>query len=528
MSSSEVVQLVAVVREQTCRFIATLPNQPQTLPEMPPMITDGEGLYETNLRLVLRYLKHVNKLCKRQGALDSSNGLLHQRAIVKQIHDMDHGLAKLSLPFEIPAGVKAVAEKVETSEALRQSLNASWPTNYTSTTSTTQSTTTSSHLLDASECKNETSMNTVPLMPDGGREGTTAASYTVAVEGHVPNPPVTDKFVENTQDATSKVDNIAPIEACLKENASIDGEIAFRFEGESAEIPLSRSPPSELQKFRFRHASDSYPQKPRDIDSYTPQDRAVSLPTRCEHPMPPCFLRWSGETLGEFICDVEVDDVKLYNKVRWLALLQEPEAAAFLGRWPSPATLKDFMQKHHLEWVVRVRGKWDWESKMANRVPANCNAISTNQPSVTSYTDNSVDQDGLDSVSVEDSVGKESKHKDLTPGGLENVSVEDSVEKDGKHKDLTPAGLENVSMEDSIEEGGENSYFTPPALESVSMEDSVEEDSENRVLSPAALVQESPQGETTNDETTNDETTNDETTNDETTNDETTNDETTN
>ncbi|KIW92417.1 uncharacterized protein Z519_07401 [Cladophialophora bantiana CBS 173.52] len=124
--------------------------------------------------------------------------------------------------------------------------------------------------------------------------------------------------------------------------------------------------------------------------------------------MASCFLRWSGETLEEFIRGVEVDDTKVNNK--------QLDTVAFLGRWPSPKTLKDFMQMRHLEWVVRVGGKWDLESKMAGaQESAHCSDTRHEEPPVEKSPDDSRGQDGLAIGEVEDTVEKHGVNEVLEP-----------------------------------------------------------------------------------------------------------------
>ncbi|OAG40052.1 hypothetical protein AYO21_05733 [Fonsecaea monophora] len=397
MSSANVTQFVNTLREQTRRFIAELPDRSFMLPEIPPMVTDDEDLVVANLRLVLRYLKQVNKLCKRQAATDSSVKVLQHRALVKQFHDVGDWSAKLPPPFETPEAVKEVPRQTPAEERLKRLMSIPWPTKHPSTPAPTQSASTSLPLPGAGGCNNETPGSPVQSEEVGPSEGKTVARDTI----------------QNEPDATSRIDNNMPSENCAKADASIDTGIALKFQGTDSDIAKAESPPpqppSELRSFRFRHASDPLQVKTSEIDNDTHQkNRAVSLPVKCEDPMQSCFLRWSGETLEEFIRGVEVDDAKHVNKQRWLFLIQQPDPVAFLGRWPSPAQLKDFMQMHRLEWVVRVRGKWDWEPKpVAVQESADCCVNSVEEfPAerdvVSSVDQAAVDQDGVESSKVAD------------------------------------------------------------------------------------------------------------------------------
>ena len=80
-----------------------------------------------------------------------------------------------------------------------------------------------------------------------------------------------------------------------------------------------------------------------------------------------CFLRLSGETLIQFITGIDVASHSLKNKVLWLSVLEYPEVAEALGRWPSPRKLLALMPIFGLERIVRVDGTqaWNWEANDA-------------------------------------------------------------------------------------------------------------------------------------------------------------------
>ncbi|OAL35908.1 hypothetical protein AYO20_04814 [Fonsecaea nubica] len=470
MSSANVTQFVNTLREQTRRFIAELPDRSFMLPEIPPMVTDDEDLVVANLRLVLRYLKQVNKLCKRQAATDSSMKVLQHRALVKQFHDVGDWSAKLPPPFETPEAVKEVPRQTPAEERLKRLMSIPWPTKHPSTPATTQSASTSLPLPDAGGCKEETA--STPALPEevGACEGKTVARDTI----------------QNEPDATSRIDNNIPSENCAKADTSSDASIAFKFQGTDSDIAKADSPPpppSELRSFHFRHASDPLQVKTSEINNYAHQkNRAVSLPITCEDSMQSCFLRWSGETLEEFIRGVEVDDAKHANKQRWLFLIQQPDAVAFLGRWPSPAQLKDFMQMHHLEWVVRVRGKWDWESKPAAvQESADRDANSAEELPVEGDIVNSVEQDTVDQAAV----GQD---------GVESGKVADPAECNDENSVISPVEPTEDAAKNTSDD--EQPVLDTPEINEAPSEDVVTDTTanyaESSAVDPATPVQDAP------------------------------------
>ncbi|KIW77525.1 hypothetical protein Z517_09971 [Fonsecaea pedrosoi CBS 271.37] len=473
MSSANVTQFVNTLREQTRRFIAELPDRSFKLPEIPPMITDDEDLVVANLRLVLRYLKQVNKLCKRQAATDSSMKVLQHRALVKQFHDVGDWSAKLPPPFETPEAVKEVPRQTPAEERLKRLMSIPWPTKHPSTPTPTQSASTSLPLPGAGGCNNETPGSPVHSEEVGASERKTVARDTI----------------QNEPDATSRIDNNMPSENCAKADASIDAGIALKFQGTDSDIAKADSPPpqppSELRSFRFRHASDPLQVKTSEIDNYAHQkNRAVSLPVKCEDPMQSCFLRWSGETLEEFIRGVEVDDAKHVNKQRWLFLIQQPDAVAFLGRWPSPAQLKDFMQMYRLEWVVRVRGKWDWEPKpVAVQESVDCYANSVEEFPADRDVVSSVDQAAVDQ------------------DGVESSKVADTAECNDDNSVISPAEPSQDSTKDTSND--EQPVLDTPKINGSPSEDVVTDttanDADSSAVDPATSVQDAPK-DTPNDE----------------------------
>ena len=114
-----------------------------------------------------------------------------------------------------------------------------------------------------------------------------------------------------------------------------------------------------MAPFKFRCTSDAIYHRDASRNPDSTNSRHVSAPVTQKEKAKYCFLELTGETLKEFILGVEVDGSKVENKLRWLSLLDSPAASPFLGRWPSPSKLHEFMREHGLEWVFRVAGTWD-------------------------------------------------------------------------------------------------------------------------------------------------------------------------
>ncbi|EXJ74572.1 uncharacterized protein A1O5_02868 [Cladophialophora psammophila CBS 110553] len=385
--------------------------------------------------------------------------------MVKQMHDVDNGSIIRSLTLDTPRQVEEIGMKDSTVEDLRELLNASPLTSRICTPSSTASICASSILTHATQRSSETSANLSLSGLDGGCEGKTVHGYSSEAEDpSLYNP------VENERDDTRGIENTVQIQACGIGNTSVGDTVAFRFQGSDRENTLDWSPPKELQTFRFRHSSDSYLLKSLDINnSAQSNSRSVSLPARCADEMASCFLRWSGETLEEFIRGVEVADTKVDNKVRWLAVLQQPDTVAFLGRWPSPTTLKAFMRMHHLEWVVRVRGKWDWESKVAGaQESAHCSDTGHEEPPVEKSPDGSIGQDGLAIVEVEDTIEKHGVNNVLEPEDIAHQVPTDGFTGDRlvpEHsKAKEPATEDFVAKDSSAAVSGTPSWSATPIL----------------------------------------------------------------
>ncbi|KAJ9615254.1 hypothetical protein H2200_001328 [Cladophialophora chaetospira] len=289
MASFDVFALVELLRQLTIDNLEPLRAKGLQLPDLPDMITTDDRFYETNLRALLRYLKHVNKACKRQDP-DSCQNVLVFRSVIKQWHDVDEWATETLLSLDTPEGLSGTEHNFTPSE-LREFLNAP--------------------ITSRSACG--------------------------------PDSNATDfNFNGNCR------------EDCA--DASQD-HFHFRFRCTSDPAPhtvetstASHNPLTPVQVFGSAAESLSAP-------------RRVSAPVSAQDASAQCFLGLSGETLEQFIAGVEVEESKLDNKKRWLLELRSLTSSWFLGRWPSRTKLREFMEKHNLDWPVRISGKWDLTPK---------------------------------------------------------------------------------------------------------------------------------------------------------------------
>lgn len=205
---------------------------------------------------------------------------------------------------------------------------------------------------------------------EGGKEGFALSMANMTA-------PVVEKEEHEAEETahTCPKETQTPLSTTSKPSAV--SNIAFQFDGNCHEDTLDTS--SDLHHFRFRCASDPTSLKtelatmsqPSGEPAYVfgcvaesqPAPRRVSDPASTQAASVKCFLQLTGETLEQFIAGVGVEESKLENKKVWLLQLQSLESAYYLGRWPSPAKLQEFMDQHNLVWPVRVSGKWDLSSK---------------------------------------------------------------------------------------------------------------------------------------------------------------------
>lgn len=81
---------MAKLRLRTKKLVASLPDTPKDLPEMPATVFEGTRQFETNIRNLLRHLKQVQKAFKRAGAQASLDKIIKWRSEVKGWHDLAH------------------------------------------------------------------------------------------------------------------------------------------------------------------------------------------------------------------------------------------------------------------------------------------------------------------------------------------------------------------------------------------------------------------------------------------------------
>ncbi|OCT49401.1 hypothetical protein CLCR_04589 [Cladophialophora carrionii] len=335
MAGFDVICFIQLMRAQTLQELAKMYDQPLELPEMPSIVTTGDRLYETNLRSILRYLKQVYKTCKRQGAAHASVEVLAHRAMVKQFHDVNDWAGNLLMTLEAPSGVKGLVDGDITAQDLREFLNSA----------------------DAQISQGVT------------RSEPSASDPSLAAED-----PITDGSIVIQTPEVCGISRLARIEYLLttRTQASDNESTIFEFQGNKHGDSPELRPPTKLREFGFRHVSlPLLPALHPDARLDSSSTRRVSLPLLANDQQSLSFLELSGETLQEFIRGVEVSPDKLDNKNRWLDLVQTPDAVAFLGRSPTAQKLKQFMALRGLEWVVRVRGKWNHQSnaKMLEKGP---------------------------------------------------------------------------------------------------------------------------------------------------------------
>jgi hypothetical protein len=250
--------------------------------------------------------------------------------MVKQFHDVNEWAASLLMTLEMPLGVKGLVDKDITAQDLREFLNGA---------------TLPSSIADNSQSPRDFS----PKLPLTA-EGPVTDANTIAQ-----NPEVCDVacFV--------RVEQLLSTKTQVSDNEST----VFKFLGSNLDDSPQLRPPTKLRKFGFRHASlPLLPALHPTTRLGSSSTRRASLPIFTKSQASPSFLEFSGETLEDFIRGVEVSENKLSNKNKWLELIQTPEASAFLGKSPTTQKLKQFMTLHGLEWVVRVRGKWRFQSSL--------------------------------------------------------------------------------------------------------------------------------------------------------------------
>ncbi|EXJ88560.1 hypothetical protein A1O1_05490 [Capronia coronata CBS 617.96] len=94
------IPFIDSMRGKIVDAVHNLPGDLKNLPAMPPMVMTGERCYITNLRLLLRYLKHVSKACQRQQADEAVKVLTRWRTLVKRSHDLDEASAEILLKHD--------------------------------------------------------------------------------------------------------------------------------------------------------------------------------------------------------------------------------------------------------------------------------------------------------------------------------------------------------------------------------------------------------------------------------------------
>lgn len=105
----DVLPFIHTTRQHIIYELWTLPGKPQNLPAIPDMIISGPQLYTMNLRLILRHLKHLHKICTREQAIEACNKVLQHRRVVKSFHDLDDNIARLFVDMDVPVGVKRLS-----------------------------------------------------------------------------------------------------------------------------------------------------------------------------------------------------------------------------------------------------------------------------------------------------------------------------------------------------------------------------------------------------------------------------------